>query len=205
MCIDVQAPCRIALAARAQRKPLRGFTLIELIVFIVVVSTALAGVLLVLDTTVRASGAPVIRKQMLAIAESVMEEVQLQPFTWCNPADANAVTATGAASCTSNAYNPLASPLGSSATALGETRLSSTNPLNNVADYNGQTITAGLNGQSFPSGYSATVAVIQEALGPVASAVPASAALRIVVTVSKGSDSIVLEGYRTRYAPNLMP
>jgi len=183
----------------------RGFTLIELIVFIVVVAGALAGVLLVLDTTVRASGVPVIRKQMLAIAESVLEEVQLQVFTWCNPSDPNAATASSAASCTSNAYNPLATPLGSNATALGESRLSTTNPLNNVAEYNGQTISAGLNGQAFPAGYSATVSVIQEALGPSAAAVPASAALRIVVTVSKGGDSLVLEGYRTRYAPNLMP
>ena len=182
-----------------------GFTLIELIVFIVVVSAALAGVLLVLDSTARSSGTPVIRKQMLAIAESVLEEVMLQPFTWCNPSDPNAATASSAASCTSASYNPLTLPLGSSATALGESRLSAVNPLGNVADYNNQTISAGLNGVAFPTGYSASVSVLQEAIGPAATPVPSSAALRIVVTVTKGSESVTLEAYRTRYAPNLLP
>ena len=181
-----------------------GFTLIELIIFIVVVSAALAGVVSVLNTAAQSSGTPIVRKQMLAIAESVLEEVMLQPFTWCNPSDPNAATATSAASCTAN-YNPLATPLGSSAAALGESRASTTNPLNNVADYNNQTINASLNGIAFPSGYSASVSVLQEALGPAATQVPASASLRIAVTVTKGSESLTLEGYRTRYAPNLLP
>ena len=59
-----------------------GLTLIELIVFIIIVSVALAGVLTVLNVTTKSSADPMIRKNMLAIAESLMEEVQLQSFTW---------------------------------------------------------------------------------------------------------------------------
>lgn len=52
-----------------------GFTLIEVIIFIVVVSVALAGVLLVIDTVVKTSADPMVRKQALALADSVLEEV----------------------------------------------------------------------------------------------------------------------------------
>ena len=55
-------------------KPARsgGFTLPELILLIVVMSIALAGVLSVYDTAVRGSVDPVINKQTLAIAESMI-------------------------------------------------------------------------------------------------------------------------------------
>ena len=53
----------------------RGFTLIEVIIFIVVVGVALAGVLLVINTVVTASADPMVRKQALALADSVLEEI----------------------------------------------------------------------------------------------------------------------------------
>ncbi|NBX20052.1 type IV pilus modification PilV family protein [Rhodoferax mekongensis] len=52
-----------------------GFTLIELIIFIVVVSAGLAGILSVMNTSVKSSADPMVRKQAIAIAESVLEEV----------------------------------------------------------------------------------------------------------------------------------
>jgi MSHA pilin protein MshD len=52
-----------------------GFTLIELIIFIVIVSVSVAGILLVMNTVVASSADPLIRKQALALAESVMEEI----------------------------------------------------------------------------------------------------------------------------------
>ena len=45
-----------------------GMTLIELIVFIVIVSTALAGVMTVFTITARSSADPVIRKQEIGRA-----------------------------------------------------------------------------------------------------------------------------------------
>jgi MSHA pilin protein MshD len=56
----------------------RGVTLIELIVFIVIISTALAGILLVMNQVTLHSADPLVHKQALAIAESMLEEVQLQ-------------------------------------------------------------------------------------------------------------------------------
>ena len=71
----------------------KGLSLVELVVFIVIVSTAVAGVLGVMDVTTRSSVDPMIHKQALAIAEAVLEEVQLQPFTYCDPDDPGAATA----------------------------------------------------------------------------------------------------------------
>src|ERR1043166_68927 len=75
----------------------RGLSLPELIVFIVIVGISVAGILLVMDRTTRASADPLTIKQALAIAESLMDEVQLAPFTYCDPDDAQAATATSAA------------------------------------------------------------------------------------------------------------
>lgn len=53
----------------------RGFTLIELIIFIVVVGAGLAGILSVFTTSIKSSADPLVRKQTLAIAESLLEEI----------------------------------------------------------------------------------------------------------------------------------
>lgn len=91
MCTDPRASQR--------RSRQRGLTFVELIFFIVIVTVGLAGILLVLDQTTSRSADPMVRKQMLAIAESVLEEVRLQSHGWCDPDDANATTATSAAGC----------------------------------------------------------------------------------------------------------
>ncbi len=62
----------------------RGISLIELIMFIVIVSAALTGILLVMNTVTRGSADPLVRKQALAIAESLLEEIESQDFS--NPA-----------------------------------------------------------------------------------------------------------------------
>jgi len=58
----------------------RGFTLIELIIFIVVVGVGLAGILAVSNTVVKSSADPMVRKQTVAIAESLMEEILLKEY-----------------------------------------------------------------------------------------------------------------------------
>ncbi len=57
-----------------------GFTLAELLLLIVVLGVALAGILLVINSTTTHSADPMVRKQAMAIAESTMEEVMAQPF-----------------------------------------------------------------------------------------------------------------------------
>jgi MSHA pilin protein MshD len=57
-----------------------GFTLIELIIFIVVVGAGFAGILTVSTTVVRSSADPMLRKQSLAIAESLLEEILLKEY-----------------------------------------------------------------------------------------------------------------------------
>jgi len=168
-----------------------GLTLIELIVFIVIVGVALAGVLTVLNHTTRHSADPLVRKQALAIAEALLEEVLLQPFSWCDPDDANAATATGYAGC-ATAENNLAAE-------VGEGRATAT-PLDNVNDYNGLSTTTNIaGGGSAP--YTATVSVAQDSLNGIA----ADASLLVTVSVTAGSETIQLQGYRTRYSPNTLP
>ena len=144
---------------------------------------------------------------MLAIAEGLLEEVMLQPFTWCDPNDAAAATATGYA-CTT-VQNTVAGK-------AGESRGSTTAPLDNVFDYNGcgpgvagcnlaSPIPSITSTYAAPAGYTATIAVTPEALNGVGDATATSASLRVAVTVTLGADSIVLESYRTRHSPNFTP
>jgi len=63
-----------------------GVTLIELLVFIMIVGVALAGVLTSLNVANRASADPLRPKQALAIAESMLTEVMAKDY--CDP-DAN--------------------------------------------------------------------------------------------------------------------
>lgn len=62
------------------RKNDQGFTLVELIISMVVVSIALGGVLMLMNYTVLHSADPMIQHQAVAIAESYLEEVLLHAY-----------------------------------------------------------------------------------------------------------------------------
>lgn len=183
--------------ARAHRQG--GLTLIELVVFIVVVSVGLAGILAAMNLSTRNSANPMLLKQQVAIAESLLEEIESKPYTWCDPDDANVSTAANAAGCT------LVQGLGPTA---GDDRYSQTSPFDNVGDYHGFSmngIRSPTNGSVVLPGlgaYTATVAVTQA--GSALGLADNTAALRIDVTVAlAGQASITLTGYRSRYAPNV--
>jgi MSHA pilin protein MshD len=193
-----------------------GVTLVELVVFIVIISVALVGVLKVLDITNRGSADPLIRKQALSIAESLMLEIEQQPFTWCDPDDANASTATAATTCASTAQDPAPMATGAITGPFPntETRYSNTDPFDNVADYGGFTMPgAGCTGICSPgdntplsglTGYAATVSISRAgAVAPYAS-FALDAVLKISVRVTGPANTdVTLTGYRVRYAPNI--
>lgn len=58
----------------------RGISLVELLIFIVIVSVGVAGVLSVLNITAQRSADPLFPKQALAVAEAMLEEVALKDF-----------------------------------------------------------------------------------------------------------------------------
>ena len=58
----------------------RGMTLIELVIAIVVIAVGVAGVLLAFNQTVFHSADTLIRKQMLAVADEMMDEISLKPY-----------------------------------------------------------------------------------------------------------------------------
>lgn len=186
-----------------------GFTLVELIMFIVIVGIGVTGILLVYSTTIRGSVDPLVNKQMLSIAEAMLEEVELQPFTYCDPDDAQAAVATSSADCTGGtggSNDESKTPLGPEG---GESRASASNPFDNVSDYNGYNTASisDLTGAPIAplAGYGVQVSVSQQALGP-SGEVTASNSLLIRVTVtSPRGDTLSLSGYRTRYAPNAVP
>jgi len=95
-----------------ERRPLMGrqcgISLIELIMFIVIVSAAMAGILLVMNQVTLRSADPLIRKQSLAIAESMLEEIKLQDLSGVACAGtlgANAARSGVSAVCDYNGYS----------------------------------------------------------------------------------------------------
>ncbi|MGK5061308.1 type IV pilus modification PilV family protein [Janthinobacterium sp. LB3P112] len=198
-----------------RRTAQRGVTLIELVIFIVVVSIAVIGLLQIFARTTSSSADPQLRKQALAIAEAMLDEIAGARFTFCDPlADPAADMATNAAPFDS-ATNPTGctTPQNVSATVPATGR-----PYYNVSDYV-RAFNTPLNytddaaGQPFPAGYVVSVTISPDAgLGPANALLPSDATpinmnvLRITVTVTYGTNQqLVLAGYRTRYAGNAVP
>ncbi len=176
-----------------------GISLVELIMFIMIVSVALVGILAVMDRVTGHSADTLVRKQALAIAESILEEVELMPFTLCDPDDANAVTATVVGDCTT------AEGIGAEA---GETRYNPTTPYDNVSDYDTFGMAAGsildITGTNTGlNGYTLAGIAITPTTLP---SVPMGEVLQITVTVDgPNNETVVLDGYRTRYSPRSVP
>jgi MSHA pilin protein MshD len=174
-----------------------GISLVELIMFIVIVGVGLAGVLSVMNTSSAHSSDPLLRKQALALAEALLEEVSLMPFTTCDPDGFD--PGTGACAQTET-FGPEA----------GEVRGHPTTPFDNVNDYNGFSLTGGGSdiggsaGVLVPTGYTANVAVAQAGgFGPAGAEVANADVLQITVTVTINStgDNIALDGFRARFDP----
>jgi MSHA pilin protein MshD len=188
--------------------PGRGLSIIELLMFIVIVSIALVAILNVQIQSSRISADPQLRKQALAIAEGLLEEITLARFTFCDPQDANADSAATPASCATL-------PEVVAQEAGGVDR-----PYDNVNDYVDTFGTAKVYnkdaaGFAYPAGYTVKVTISPDAgLGPLAGPItPADATsanmnvlrIRVAVTYPNSAEDLVLDAYRTRYAPNSLP
>jgi len=156
---------------------LAGISLVELVIFIAVVGVAVAGVLSVMNLTTRHSADPMIQKQALAIAESMLEEVTLQNFT---------------------------KPAGGFG---GPFTVANRASFDSVDDYNGFTMGPGisdLTGTAIAglAGYSVQISVTPSAVGPAGAQVPAGQARLITVTVTDPrGGQVAVSGYRTGYGP----
>ena len=64
-----------------ERRRQFGLSLIELIVFIVIVSVGIVGILAVFNVAVKASADPMLRKQSIAIAEALMDEIMSKAYS----------------------------------------------------------------------------------------------------------------------------
>lgn len=194
----------------------QGLSLIELIMFMVIMGVAAVSVLQVMNLSTRASADPIMRKQALLIAEGLLEEVQMARYTFCDPSDPNASTATKVADCASTPE------------VLGNEQQGNGRPYDNVNDYvsaynvaqpafndAGGVLVDASNTRMGSNLFSATVTLDPVVtLGPAApanlqiSSTAAAAtqdAMRITVAVSYPGGSVTLDGYRTRYAPTSIP
>lgn len=182
-----------------------GVTLIELVVFILIVGIALLAIVGVMSLTTTNSADPLRRKQALMIAEGLLEEVALARFTYCQPGANNADTATSAAACDGGLLENWGPEGGSRPHDNVNDYAPGANQASAAFDVEGRLADANSNPMAV-EGYSARVTITPQALGGIGA--PGSSAdtevLRIRVEVSYGNDKVVLDGFRTRYAPNFL-
>ena len=151
----------------------RGFSLIEVILFILVVSIALVVLVQAFTLANVGSADPVLRRQSLAIAQAMMEEISYKAFA--NPS--------GGFSCPPNPCNS-----------------STRNQFDDVMDYNGFTMNGistldNVNVSGLGS-YGVNVAVAAAAFG----SVPSGEGWHITVTVTDpAGNQLALDGYRANY------
>lgn len=98
-------------------------TLVELIVAIVIIGIGVAGVMIAFTSAVRSSSDPVVRKQMMAVAEGLSEEIRRMPFAIEAPAPA--------AGCARKAFNDIRDYNGYASTG--------------ICDINGTVVLTGMN------------------------------------------------------------
>jgi MSHA pilin protein MshD len=194
------------------RRRSAGFSLIEVVVFIVVLGIAFVGMLILYNRVTSASVDPMVRKQALAIASSLLEEIELRAYTFCDPDDPNVYTATSTVGCTGAAYIENIGPDTLPSSSI-ETRYS-TPRFDNVNDYDGFRMGSGETDPNVRTAanaiitelanYKVVVAVAQIAANELGTDVPTTEALRITVTATHVPTGIAtsLQGYRVRYAPN---
>lgn len=165
----------------------RGFTLIELVMFIVIVGIGIAGILSVFTTSVKSSADPMVRKQALAIAESLLEEILLKEY--CDPDTAT--------------LSPTAPPVCPASRVAADQEAARAN-YDDVDDYAGYTTSGGivdLTGAPVAglTSYNVTAVTVTVTTAAQNAALNAVNAKRVTVTVTGPQGAITLTGYRSNY------
>lgn len=178
----------------------------ELVVAILIVTVAIAGIVSAFSVAYRYNADPLVRKQALAIAESLLEEVSSRAYTDLD------------------LHNPEAAiPNGIGPEAVtGESRTSVTMGFDNVDDYDGYSqtdVVTDASGNAWPLvGHYATCVTVQNPSNAI-SGVPANQILQIAVSVfgpgsqvfagtcdanamAAASPLVRLQGYRMKYDPS---
>jgi MSHA pilin protein MshD len=155
------------------RKRQLGLSLIELIMFIIIVSVALVGILSVMNVTVKSSADPMLRKQAVAMAEAILDEILAKDYV-----------------------NP--TPGGYTETAPTCANRLLYDDVDDYACFTGPpfilgTSTLGATSLNTPFNYSATVTVAPP------TAINGAFMKKITVTVTGGGETIHLFGYRAGY------
>lgn len=165
MCAEPRRSC-LHLAA--------GFSLLEVLLTIVILSVGIAGLIGLFAMTTRQSADPLVRKQALAVAESLLQEIQLKSFA--NPSG-------GFSGAPTQANRAL---------------------FDDIGDYNGFATSGvfTIDGAAVSglANYNVAVSVAGSALGPAGLSIPAASSSLITVTVSFPGGSVSLSAYRTAYA-----
>lgn len=114
-----------------------GISLIELIIFIVILSVALTGITLIYINTTRYSADPVVRIRSIELAQSTLEEILLKAYDDNTPTGGGCVQMTNAATtrCTSGT-TPASDP--DAGTPLGTDGEASRAAYDDVDDYTDQ-------------------------------------------------------------------
>lgn len=198
----------------SSRRGSTGFSLIEVVVFIVVLGIAFVGMLLLYSSTTRASVDPLIRKQALALATSLLEEIELRAYTFCDPDEPAVYTATAATTAECGGVASHVEGIGPETFGGTEDRYSATTRFDNVNDYHDFKMGSGQTDADIKtadgtiigalSNYSVTVTVAAIGANELGASIPATEALSIIVIATHvpTGTSVSLQGYRTRYAPN---
>jgi MSHA pilin protein MshD len=147
-----------------------GLSLVELVVAIVVLAVGLAAMLIAITNATRSGGDPLANKQTIAIAEAMLEEIELKPF--------NTGTFAGPYNCGTRPQFDAVFP-----------------DYNNYAAAAVCDMTTGLP-IAFLNGYNTTVTLTPTAIG----GIPAANAYLITVKVtSPGGYTVSLSGFRSSY------